>query len=67
MEKTVMGRRFIPDRYSMIFCPNCSGSGKSLTDLKGDNVCKVCGGFGLIKKQEKAFILDKRFPIALLS
>ena len=46
MEKTVMGRRFNPDKYGMIYCPVCKGSGKLLNDVEGGVVCKVCGGFG---------------------
>ncbi len=46
-------QRFDPEKYGMIFCPNCRGAGRFLTDVKGVDVCKVCGGFGLIKKEEK--------------
>ena len=53
MSKTKLGRRFNPNKYGMIFCPNCRGSGRSFADAQGVNVCKVCGGFGLIKKEEK--------------
>ena len=53
MSKTKVGRRFDPNKYGMIFCPNCSGSGKSFTEAQGVNVCNVCGGFGLIKKEER--------------
>ena len=53
MSKTDIGRRFNPNKYGMVFCPNCSGSGRSFADAQGVNVCKVCGGFGLIKKEEK--------------
>jgi DnaJ-class molecular chaperone len=54
--------KFNPHKYGMVFCMDCNGSGKSFTDPEENNVCKVCGGFGLIKKQEKASILDKRVP-----
>lgn len=56
MSKTKVGRGFNPNKYGMIFCPNCSGSGRSFADAQGVNVCNVCnvcGGFGLIKKEEK--------------
>jgi len=46
-------KSFDPARYGMIFCPECKGSGKSLGIGKETNVCTVCGGFGLIKKEEK--------------
>ena len=56
MSKTDIGRRFNPNKYGMVFCPNCSGSGRSFADAQGVNVCKVCGGFGLIKKEEKRLL-----------
>jgi len=46
-------KRFKPEKYGMIFCPDCGGSGRSFTNFKGTNVCNVCGGFGLIKKEDK--------------
>jgi hypothetical protein len=39
----------------MIYCPVCKGSGKLLNGVEGGIVCKVFGGFGLIKKQESGF------------
>jgi len=51
--KTKITKRFNPNKYGMIFCPNCSGSGRSFADDQGVNVCNVCGGFGIIKKEEK--------------
>ena len=54
MEKTTEVKRVNPKKYGMIFCPDCNGSGKSFNDAKGVNVCKVCGGFGAIKKEEKS-------------
>ena len=53
MRRTKIVQRFNPEKYGMIFCPDCGGSGRSFTDAQGVNVCKVCGGFGLIKKKEK--------------
>ena len=53
MSKTKVGRGFNPNKYGMIFCPDCRGSGRSFADAQGVNVCKVCGGFGLIKKEER--------------
>jgi DnaJ-class molecular chaperone len=53
MEKTILRRRFNPDNYGMIYCPVCKGSGKLLNEFEAGVVCKVCGGFGLIKKEEK--------------
>jgi hypothetical protein len=40
------GEGFNPEKYGMIFCPDCKGSGKSPTDVKRIHVYKVCGGFG---------------------
>jgi len=53
VNKTKVGKRFNPNKYGMIFCPYCSGCGRSFADAQGVNVCNVCGGFGLIKKEEK--------------
>ena len=51
MKKPSKGKRFHPEKYGMILCPDCGGSGKSTHDAKGADICKVCGGFGLIKKK----------------
>jgi rRNA maturation endonuclease Nob1 len=53
MEKTVMPGRFNPDRYGMIYCPLCNGSGKLFNELEERVVCKICGGFGFIKKEKE--------------
>jgi rRNA maturation endonuclease Nob1 len=50
IEKTFMGRRFNPDKYGMIYCPVCHGAGKLFNGSEGEVVCRVCGGFGLVKK-----------------
>jgi hypothetical protein len=55
MKKLNKGKRFAPEKYSMIFYPGCAGSGKSIYDAKEGSVCKVYGGFGLIKKEENDF------------
>lgn len=52
-EKRVMGRRFDPKRYGMIHCPACNGAGKLFNGVEGKAVCKICGGFGFIMKQEE--------------
>ncbi len=57
MKSTKIDEAFNPEKYGMIFCPDCRGSGKSFHNAKGAIVCKVCGGFGLIKKTRK-----KRHP-----
>ena len=53
MKKEITGRIFDPERYEMIFCSGCNGSGRTPDDATGTNICRVCGGFGLIRKQEK--------------
>ena len=52
MEKTFIGRSFNPNRYGMIYCPVCKGSGKIVNGLEGGVICKTCGGFGFIKKHK---------------
>ena len=53
MNKTKIAERFNPEKYGMTFCPGCSGSGRSFADAQGVNLCKVCGGFGFIKTEDK--------------
>jgi len=42
---------FIPERYGMTFCPICSGKGYSEKSHGEREVCRMCRGFGLIKKE----------------
>ncbi len=51
MERIFMAEHFNPDKYGMICCPVCKGSGKLFLELDGWVVCEVCGGFGFVKKQ----------------
>jgi rRNA maturation endonuclease Nob1 len=53
-----IGKKFDPEKYGMIFCPSCYGSGRSFNNPEGGHVCKVCGGFGLIKREND--LPDKR-------
>jgi uncharacterized protein (DUF983 family) len=53
VNKTKIAERFNPEKYGMTFCPGCSASGRFSNDVQGVNVCKVCGGFGFIKKEDK--------------
>ncbi len=39
------------ERYPMIFCSNCNGSGKYFYGDRGASVCEICGGFGLVKTE----------------
>jgi len=43
-------------RYGMKSCPVCKGTGKLLNDVEGEVVCKTCGGFGFVKKEEEGRI-----------
>jgi hypothetical protein len=58
------GRDFSPEKYGMIFCPDCSGSGRSFTYAGGVDVCKTCGGCGAIKKDEKKKVEKKMKKVA---
>lgn len=49
MRKKALGEGFNPERYGMIFCPECNGRGKISKNVKEFEVCMACGGFGLIK------------------
>jgi len=49
MQKKTLGERFNPERYGMIFCPQCNGRGKIFKTIKEFEVCMACGSFGLIK------------------
>jgi DnaJ-class molecular chaperone len=53
LEKTIMGGRFDPDSYGMLYCPVCKGSGRLFNGVEGRVVCKICGGFGFIKKEKE--------------
>ena len=49
--KKDMDKTFDPEKYEMTFCPLCQGDGKLAKTPEGLEVCKECGGFGLIKKK----------------
>lgn len=51
-EKTA-DKAFNPEKYHMNFCRECHGLGKTFNKGNSKEVCQVCGGFGLIKKQER--------------
>jgi DnaJ-class molecular chaperone len=53
MEKRIIGQKIKPEKYGMILCPYCNGAGKCSSDSKGVEVCKACGGFGVIKKEKQ--------------
>jgi hypothetical protein len=44
------------------------GAGKSFNDGKGANICRVCGGVGLIKKEENDFHGERVYgPVVLVN
>ncbi len=45
-------KHFDPDKYGMVYCPACKGSGKLFNEVEESVGCKICGGFGFIKKEE---------------
>jgi DnaJ-class molecular chaperone len=51
MTKRIKNKRLDPGKYGMILCPGCKGKGKFLDQDEKVCVCSVCGGFGLIKKE----------------
>lgn len=40
---------FKPEKYGMVYCHECHGSGKS---AGGKGPCQKCGGFGLLIRNE---------------
>ena len=66
IKKKKKGGRIDPEKYGMIFCPYCEGSGKSFSDAEGIKVCKTCGGFGLIIKTEETKSVCGRGTVLLL-
>jgi DnaJ-class molecular chaperone len=49
-----MDKKFNPEKYTMMVCPVCEGSGR-ISYPDDVQVCQNCGGFGFIKKEEKTF------------
>ncbi len=50
--KTLCNGRFGSEKYGMVFCPECSGSGRSFNRIEGAIVCETCHGHGVTKEQE---------------
>jgi DnaJ-class molecular chaperone len=44
-EMEMASNAFRPEKYGMVFCPHCHGSGKV---VDGKAPCQKCGGFGLL-------------------
>ena len=49
-----MGKIFYPEKYGLLFCPNCNGKGKLPKNPDGFIVCSRCGGSGVLKQEKKA-------------
>lgn len=41
-----------PQEHGYVQCPHCNGYGSSLQDPDGVDTCTMCGGLGLIQKQQ---------------
>jgi DnaJ-class molecular chaperone len=53
-KRTDKDKIFNPEKYGMLFCPDCKGKGKLPRNPDGSNVCSRCGGSGLVIKEKKA-------------
>jgi DnaJ-class molecular chaperone len=56
VEEAVKGKGINPERYGMVFCSNCGGSGKYFYGNNGVSVCRVCGGFGLVRMERNPYM-----------
>jgi len=65
MEKKTVSKRINPEKYGMIFCPECHGSGKCFNPAQKVEVCKFCQGFGAIRKELKSTSSDNRVTVKL--
>jgi hypothetical protein len=52
MTERPINKKFDLSRYGLHFYPECKGSGKFLDQDEKVCVCSVCGGFGLIRKED---------------
>jgi hypothetical protein len=59
MRRTTRGEMLNPEKWSTVFCPNCSGSGRYFYAGSGVNGCLVCGGVGLIRIEKSRVHEDK--------
>jgi len=50
-KKRELHKNFNPEKYKMISCPSCRGTGKSSDGDEKVKVCSQCGGFGWVKKE----------------
>jgi DnaJ-class molecular chaperone len=50
--KIGMDKAFASEKYHMVICPCCNGSGRFAKNPDGiKEVCPKCGGFGHLKKE----------------
>ena len=54
-----MSKIFNPEKYGMVFCHDCYGTGKLPKNPEGFNVCPTCGGSGMVKKEKEASEEDR--------
>jgi DnaJ-class molecular chaperone len=55
-----MDKIFDPEKYGMVFFPDCEGKGKLPKNPDGFIVCSRCGGSGAIRKEKEAPEEDKK-------
>ncbi len=58
-KKRKLHKSFNPEKYKMISCPSCGGTGKSSNGDEGAKVCSQCGGFGWVRKEGDHRALQK--------
>jgi DnaJ-class molecular chaperone len=46
-------RRFDPGQVGMRISPHCNGNGTCSEGPNGRDVCKKCGGFALVRKEQE--------------
>ena len=44
-------KKFNPEKYGMVVCPDCNGTGYVQNPKR--QCCPKCGGFGFIKKEKQ--------------
>jgi DnaJ-class molecular chaperone len=55
-----IGKIFNPEKYGMVFCPDCEGKGKLPKNPDCFIVCSRCGGCGAIRKEKEAREEDRK-------
>ncbi len=44
-------REIKPEKFQMVWCPACKGTGRSPNKDAEVKVCTLCGGFGWVRKE----------------